>query len=104
VPIDHWHDIVGNPTLADAILDRVIHNAYRIDLAGESMQTAYARTIRLTQQPKEKIIPTTRRGAPQGGRHQIGSPAGFGSEKVAGFTLECMAGFVGIRNVIEIPL
>jgi hypothetical protein len=38
VPIDRWHDIVGNPTLADAILDRVIHNAYRIDLAGESMR------------------------------------------------------------------
>ncbi len=38
VPVDHWHDIVGNPTLADAILDRVIHNAYRIDLAGESMR------------------------------------------------------------------
>jgi hypothetical protein len=52
----------------------------------------------LTQQPKEKIIPATRRDAPQGGRHQIGTPAGFGSEKVAGFTLECMAGFVGIGN------
>ena len=38
VPIDRWHDIVGNPTLADAILDRVIHNTYRIDLAGESMR------------------------------------------------------------------
>jgi DNA replication protein DnaC len=38
VPVDRWHDIVGNPTLADAILDRVIHNAYRIDLAGESMR------------------------------------------------------------------
>jgi hypothetical protein len=38
VPIDRWHDIVGNPTLADAILDRVIHNAYRIELAGESMR------------------------------------------------------------------
>jgi len=51
----------------------------------------------LTQPPKENIIPTTRRGAPHGGRHQIGTPAGFGSEQVAGFTLECMAGFVGIR-------
>jgi hypothetical protein len=51
----------------------------------------------LTQQPKEKIIPSTRSGAPQGGRHQIGTPAGFGSEQVAGFTLECMAGFVGTR-------
>ena len=32
--MDRWHD----PTLADAILDRVIHNAYRIDLAGESLR------------------------------------------------------------------
>ena len=37
-PVDRWHEIVGNPTLADAILDRVIHNAYRIELAGESMR------------------------------------------------------------------
>jgi DNA replication protein DnaC len=27
VPVDRWHEIVGNPTLADAVLDRVIHNA-----------------------------------------------------------------------------
>src|ERR1700730_3013777 len=38
----------------------------------EHAQTAHARTIRLTQQPKENIIPSTRSGAPQGGRHQIG--------------------------------
>jgi DNA replication protein DnaC len=37
-PVDHWHAIVGNPTLADAILDRIIHNAYRIELTGESMR------------------------------------------------------------------
>jgi DNA replication protein DnaC len=37
-PVDRWHEIVGNPTLADAILDRVIHNPYRIELAGESMR------------------------------------------------------------------
>jgi len=33
-----------------------------------------------------------------GGRHQIGIPAGFKSESVAGFLLECVAGFVGIRT------
>ena len=33
-----------------------------------------------------------------GGRHQIGTPAGFKSESVAGFLSECMAGFVGIRK------
>ena len=37
-PIDRWYDIVGDPTLADAILDRVIHNAYRIELSGESLR------------------------------------------------------------------
>ena len=38
VPVDRWHDLIGVPTLADAILDRVIHNAYRIELAGESLR------------------------------------------------------------------
>ena len=38
VPVDRWHDIIGNPTLADAILDRIVHNAYRIELAGESLR------------------------------------------------------------------
>jgi DNA replication protein DnaC len=38
LPVDHWHEIIGNPTLADAILDRLVHNAYRIDLKGESMR------------------------------------------------------------------
>jgi len=34
-PIDTWHDIIGDPTLADAICDRVIHNAHKIILTGE---------------------------------------------------------------------
>ena len=38
VPINRWHDLIGVPTLADAILDRVIHNAYRIELSGESLR------------------------------------------------------------------
>jgi len=38
LPVEHWHEIIGNPTLADAILDRLIHNAYRINLKGESMR------------------------------------------------------------------
>jgi DNA replication protein DnaC len=38
VPIDHWYEIVGNPTLADAILDRIIHNAHRIELHGETLR------------------------------------------------------------------
>jgi DNA replication protein DnaC len=38
IPVDRWHDMIGVPTLADAILDRVIHNAYRIDLSGDSLR------------------------------------------------------------------
>lgn len=38
VPVDHWHDIIGDPTIADAILDRLVHNAYKINLKGESMR------------------------------------------------------------------
>ncbi len=39
-----------------------------------------------------------------GGRHQIGTPAGFKSESVAGFLLECVAGFVGIRRAPSSPV
>jgi DNA replication protein DnaC len=38
VPVDQWYEIVGCPTLADAILDRVVHNAHRIELKGESLR------------------------------------------------------------------
>jgi DNA replication protein DnaC len=38
VPVDRWYDIIALPTLADAVLDRVVHNAYRIELSGESLR------------------------------------------------------------------
>jgi DNA replication protein DnaC len=38
-PTKLWHDTIGNPTVADAILDRLIHHAHRIELKGESMRT-----------------------------------------------------------------
>jgi len=38
LPIEKWHDMIGDPTLADAILDRLVHNAYKINLKGESMR------------------------------------------------------------------
>lgn len=38
LPVEDWHKIIGNPTLADAILDRLVHNAYRISLKGGSMR------------------------------------------------------------------
>jgi len=38
IPVDRWHDLIGDPTLGDAILDRVIHNAHRPQLSGESLR------------------------------------------------------------------
>ena len=38
-----WHEVVGEPTFADAILDRLVHNAHRLELAGESMRKLKAR-------------------------------------------------------------
>ncbi len=38
LPVETWHDTIGDPTLADAILDRLVHNAYKINLKGESMR------------------------------------------------------------------
>lgn len=38
LPLDRWHEIIADPTYADAILDRLVHNAHRIELTGESMR------------------------------------------------------------------
>ena len=38
VPVDKWHGLVGDPTYADAILDRLLHNAHRIELSGDSLR------------------------------------------------------------------
>ncbi len=38
IPVELWHDVIGDPTLGDAILDRLVHNAHRLQLTGESMR------------------------------------------------------------------
>lgn len=43
LPVSAWHDVIGNPTYADAILDRLVHNAHRIDLTGDSLRRKEAR-------------------------------------------------------------
>jgi len=42
LPVDQWHEAMPDPTIADAILDRLIHNAYRIELKGESMRKRHS--------------------------------------------------------------
>ena len=44
IPVDRWHGVIGDPTLADAILDRVVHNAHRLKLKGDSLRRKIAIT------------------------------------------------------------
>lgn len=44
-PVKSWHEIIGEPTIADAICDRIIHSAYRIELKGESVRKKYAEKL-----------------------------------------------------------
>ena len=42
VPVTRWHELVGDPTIGDAILDRVVHRAHRIELKGPSLRKRHA--------------------------------------------------------------
>ncbi len=48
VPIGRWHDLIGDPTLGDAILDRVVHRAHRIELKGPSLRKRHAVNVTLS--------------------------------------------------------
>ncbi len=74
----HWHEALGEPTIADAILDRLVHNAYRLELRGESLRRAEmapegvgdpAPAVRTTPAPESTVSdgpgrPRRRRGDP----------------------------------------
>ena len=44
LPVSRWHEQVGDPTLADGILDRLVHNAHRIEKRGDSMRKNRGKT------------------------------------------------------------
>ena len=47
VPIEHWHEVIADPTIADAVLDRLVHNAHRLTLKGDSMRKIAAQRTNL---------------------------------------------------------
>jgi len=75
LPVEHWHIAIGGPTLADAIRDRLVHNAYAITLKGESMRK------RLAKKPEAGhhwlVLESLRRSAPRGDRSRSESVADF---------------------------
>jgi len=55
VPIKNWYEIIGDPTLADAICDRLLHHAYKIELNGESMRKINTEDKNFVKSNKKKI-------------------------------------------------
>jgi DNA replication protein DnaC len=53
LPVSEWHDALGEPTIADAILDRLVHNAHRIELHGDSLRRLQESDHRLTDSTSE---------------------------------------------------
>jgi len=49
LPIEKWHGMIGDPTMADAILDRLVHNAYKINLKGDSMRKRRGKLTHTTE-------------------------------------------------------
>lgn len=45
LPVSTWHDLIGDSTIADAIMDRIVYNSYRIELSGESMRKKTKKVI-----------------------------------------------------------
>ncbi len=50
VPVRQWHEVIGEKTVADAILDRIVHDAHRIELKGESLRRKGAKNTKENEQ------------------------------------------------------
>jgi DNA replication protein DnaC len=63
LPVAHWHEVLGDPTLADAILDRLIHNAHRIELRGDSWRRKEPGIASTEAESPKRVIPAGKRAA-----------------------------------------
>ncbi len=54
LPVSEWHGMIGDNTVADAILDRIVHNSHRLELGGESMRKIVAEKEEKQTSAKEK--------------------------------------------------
>jgi hypothetical protein len=89
--------VIGDPTLADAILDRLVHNAHRLTLKGDSLRKATAKRQKLDDEPLlTPMMTSTGEPAQQGDRDRNPWPASIG---IGGrLRAEFPADFVGMRN------
>jgi DNA replication protein DnaC len=49
VPVTKWYEVIGEHTIADAIMDRIIHNAHRVELTGDSLRKKYKKKIEICE-------------------------------------------------------
>jgi hypothetical protein len=103
LPVEHWHEMLGDPTIADAILDRLVHNAYRLTLKGESLRKAAAKRHKLDDEPAADLMTRRRESPPrEGGRdHRNLWPASLGTG--GRLRSESPADFVGMRIIASGP-
>lgn len=93
-PLSAWHEGIGNPTYADAILHRLVHNAHRIDLNGESFRRTQRRisslTMRMNRQHSLPADPMPRGRDHSGirGRNNLGTKERLHRNRQFGMTEE----------------
>jgi DNA replication protein DnaC len=73
LPVATWHDVIGEPTLGDAILDRIVHNAYRLELDGPSMRKLKAGEA--TEQPPPVATIAADSKSPKGAKKRAADSA-----------------------------
>ena len=56
IDVKHWHEMIANPTVADAILDRLVHSAHRLNLAGESMRDPKNKTVKRGKLDTDTVV------------------------------------------------
>ena len=84
VPVELWHEHIGNPTIADAVLDRLVHGAHRLELKGKSMRKlAPPRPSLTTPSSRSPTAPARDTSCYPAGI--IRMPGWLGSEQVAEF-------------------
>src|SRR5436305_2845360 len=103
IPVDRWHDLIGEPTLADAILDRIIHNAHRLQLSGivcAGKRPPKPSLLDPMQPVMEKSRPSSGRSATPADINRNGRPTSIGTG--GRHQSECPADIIGVRSALAI--
>jgi hypothetical protein len=74
IPVDKWHELIGDPTYADAILDRIVHNGHRINLTGHNLRRSRANKVSKAKIIRQRGTRPRATSCRNPGRHNPGIP------------------------------